>query len=76
MKSFSEVVHILNEEKLLDAESYEHRYATRRGGRLAPGYYVVTWDAAEHQGDYDEWALYFGPFKSRAQALSAVALTN
>lgn len=76
MKALSEVVHVLDEGKLLDAESYEHRYATRRGASLMPGYYVVTWAVQEHQGDYDEWAQFFGPFLSRAQALSAVALSN
>lgn len=63
-----EVVRVLDAHSLVNAESYQCHYATAYGEGLEPGYYVVTWDAAEAVARYDATANYFGPCASRAEA--------
>ncbi len=68
----AEIVHVISDCRLIDAESYERLYWRRDGKGLAPGYYVVRWraDATGHR--FNEDAEFEGPFARRENALAAL----
>lgn len=67
-----EVVRVLDEATLLSAESYQCRYEIGQGAVLQPGFYVVVWPPRATRHEYDDEARFFGPFGSRAEALSVL----
>jgi hypothetical protein len=58
--------------QIFDAESYERRYLRRDGQPLARGYYVVNWPEHIRARRFDENAEFYGPFKTRREAHSAI----
>jgi len=63
-----EIVRVIREFKLVDAESYERRYWRRDGRPLPPGYYVVNWPDNVVVRKFDEHAVFYGPFLRRGDA--------
>ncbi|HUN90906.1 MAG TPA: hypothetical protein VMU33_02540 [Burkholderiaceae bacterium] len=63
-----EVVHVLNEFCLIDAESYERAYRHPTAGRLQPGFYVVSWPGETRRRRFDEYADFRGPYARIAEA--------
>ena len=63
-----EVVHVIREFRLVDAESYERVYWRRDGVPLARGYYVVSWPARARTRMFNEDARFRGPFRNRREA--------
>ena len=63
-----EVVHVIREFRLVDAESYERVYWRRDGVPLARGYYVVSWPARAKTRMFNEEARFRGPFRNRREA--------
>jgi hypothetical protein len=61
-----EVVVVIDDQCLVDSESYQRRYRSRR--RLEPGCYLVVWPTALDIPQYDEAADYVGPFESKRLA--------
>jgi len=68
-----EVVRVGSNFRLLDPESYERRYSRSDNEALEAGLYVVHWPVGIDVRRFDETAVYFGPFKSRADAHLALA---
>lgn len=66
-----EIVAVIREFWLVDAESYQRRYCTNDGHPLAPGYYVVFWPEHIRARRFNEHAMFHGPFKSRKEAQAA-----
>jgi hypothetical protein len=58
-----EVVHVLDDCTLIDAESYQRKYCARTR-RLTPGHYVVTWPHETQRRRFDEHAEFQGPYTS------------
>lgn len=58
--------------RIFDAEGYERRYLSRDRHALERGYYVVHWPEEIRIRRFDEHAGFFGPFKTRKEALAAV----
>jgi len=69
-----EVVRVISEFRLLDAESCEHTYWRRDGKGLAAGWYFVNWPRGTVARRFNEDALFRGPFKLRDEAQAAVAV--
>jgi hypothetical protein len=63
-----EIVAVIREFWLVDAESYQRRYCTSDGQTLAPGYYVVSWPEHVRTRRFNEQAVFHGPFKLRKEA--------
>jgi hypothetical protein len=63
-----EVVLVMDDERLIDPESYQRSYRTRDGRPLAPGHYVVHWAAGTALHGYDERATFHGPYPTRRAA--------
>jgi hypothetical protein len=57
-----EVVHILDDCWLIDAESYQRPYHLPQTRLLQPGYYVVSWPGHGPTKRFDEQADFLGPF--------------
>ena len=57
-----EVVHVLDDSKLIDAESYQRSYHCAKSRHLAPGFYVVSWPEQIRQRRFDEQCDFSGPF--------------
>jgi len=57
-----EVVVVIDDQCLVDSESYQRRYRSSR--RLEPGCYLVVWPTAPDVPRYDEATDYVGPFES------------
>jgi hypothetical protein len=67
-----EIVHVIGQGRLIDAESYERTIWARDGGSLAVGFYVVCWSAAGLEGTFGDDATFRGPFRDRQEAWAAV----
>jgi len=67
-----EIVAVIRDFWLVDAESYQRRYSTNDGHLLAPGYYVVTWPEHIRARRFNEQAAFHGPFKLRNEALAVL----
>ncbi|HVB48427.1 MAG TPA: hypothetical protein VNF69_08570 [Burkholderiales bacterium] len=63
-----EVVHVIREFRLVDADSCERVYWRRDGAALAKGYYVVSWPARARTRIFNEDARFRGPFRNRHDA--------
>ena len=66
-----EIVAVIRDFWLVDAESYQRRYCTNHGQPLAPGYYVVNWPEHIRARRFNEHAVFHGPFKLRKEAQTA-----
>ena len=66
-----EIVAVIRDFWLFDAESYQRRYFTSDGQPLAPGYYVVKWPEHIRARRFNEHAMFHGPFKLRKEAQAA-----
>ena len=67
-----EIVSVIQDDWLFDAESYQRRYCTNHGQPLAPGHYVVNWPDNIRVRRFNELASFFGPFPSRKAAQAAL----
>jgi len=63
-----EIVAVIRDFWLVDAESYQRSYCTGHGQPLAPGYYVVNWPEHIRARRFNEHAAFHGPFKLRKEA--------
>jgi hypothetical protein len=63
-----EIVKVIRDFWLFDAESYQRRYRTTQSQPLAPGYYVVTWPETIRARRFNEQASFHGPFNLRQEA--------
>ncbi|MDD5275445.1 MAG: hypothetical protein PHR16_05120 [Methylovulum sp.] len=63
-----EIVAVIGDFWLIDAESYQRRYCFSRDKSLAAGYYVVNWPEHIRARRFNEQASFHGPFKSRNEA--------
>ena len=69
-----ELVFVVNGQKLLDGESYERRYRCLGNLALRPGHYIVYWPDHVRSRQFDERALFHGPFRHRWDAQAELAL--
>ena len=67
-----EIVAVIRDFWLVDAESYQRSYCTGHGQPLAPGYYVVNWPEHIRARRFNEHAAFHGPFKFRKEAQAAL----
>jgi hypothetical protein len=67
-----EIVAVIRDFWLVDAESYQRKYCTNHGQTLAPGYYVVNWPEQIRVRRFNDHAAFHGPFKSRKEAQEAL----
>jgi hypothetical protein len=72
MMPYNEIVHVLDDRWLINAESYQCRYETAQRAPLAAGFYVATWLETIRNPRYDGDAIFNGPFVSRAEALASL----
>jgi hypothetical protein len=63
-----EIVKVIHDFWLFDAESYQRNYSTRHDLLLEPGFYVVNWPENIRSRRFNEYARYYGPFKMRKEA--------
>jgi|ERR1043166_7575447 hypothetical protein len=73
MSTVHEIVRVLDEHSLIDAESYQRSYATAADQPLTPGFYLVIWPPEMAATKYDDRARYFGPFQCRQYAEEKLA---
>jgi hypothetical protein len=66
-----EIVLVIQDDWLFDAESYQRSYCTSHGQPLAPGYYVVNWPDHVRLRRFNEQAAFHGPFPSHKAAQGA-----
>ena len=66
-----EIVAVIRDFFLVDAESYQRSYCTIDSQPLAPGYYVVNWPDHIRARRFNEHARFHGPFKLREEAQAA-----
>lgn len=67
-----EIVAVIRDFWLVDAESYQRSYCTDHGQPLVPGYYVVSWPVNIRARRFNEHAIFRGPFKLRKEAQAAL----
>ena len=65
-----EVVYVLRDFQLLDAESYQRTYIRRDGKPLAKGYYIVSWPPGSDTDHFGIEAHFHGPFMRRLDAVT------
>jgi len=63
-----EIVVVIHDFWLVDAESYQREYCTNQAQPLARGYYVVTWPDHIQVRRFNEQAKFHGPFMLRKEA--------
>jgi len=68
-----EIVAVIRDFWLVDAESYQRKYCTSHGQALEPGYYVVNWPEQIRVRRFNDHAAFHGPFKLRKEAQEALA---
>jgi len=68
-----EIVKIIRDFWLFDAESYQRRYRTTQNQPLTPGYYVVAWPETIRARRFNEQAAFHGPFNLRQEAQAFLA---
>ena len=66
-----EIVAVIRDFWLVDAESYQRRYCTNHGQTFAPGYYVVNWPEHIRTRRFNEQAAFHGPYPLRKEAQAA-----
>jgi hypothetical protein len=67
-----EIVAVIRDFWLVDAESYQRSYCTGHSQPLAPGYYVVNWPEHIRARRFNKHAAFHGPFKFRKEAQAAL----
>ena len=68
MRHHPEIVKVVDSNRLIDSESYEHFYWTTRRLPLETGYYIVSWPDHVLRPRFDESADFAGPFRTSAHA--------
>ncbi len=63
-----EIVKVIREFWLFDAESYQRKYRNTQDRALIPSYYVVTWPETSRIRRFDEHSSFHGPFKLSQEA--------
>jgi hypothetical protein len=63
-----EIVKVIRDFWLFDAESYQRQYSTTQRQPLAAGYYVVTWPETIRVRRFNKQASFHGPYKNRQDA--------
>lgn len=66
-----EIVAVIRDFWLVDAESYQRKYCTHDSQPLTPGYYVANWPDHIRARRFNEHAKFYGPFKLREEAQKA-----
>jgi hypothetical protein len=72
MIPYFEIVHVLDDNTLINAESYQCRYEARSDMPLKAGFYVAIWREFVSLPAYNRDAEFLGPFDTHAQATTAV----
>ncbi|MCC6611356.1 MAG: hypothetical protein IT515_16995 [Burkholderiales bacterium] len=67
-----EVVRVIDDNSLVDSESYQRSYRRRGAQSLTPGFYVVLWPDPASRPRYDVRAEFVGPFESDIVARAAM----
>ncbi|HSO06562.1 MAG TPA: hypothetical protein VLW45_04960 [Pelomicrobium sp.] len=67
-REYFEIIRVISDSRLLDAESYERIYWRADGEPLAQGFYRVSWPPVTISGRYDERAVFIGPYPTSAAA--------
>lgn len=67
-----EIVAVVRDFWLFDAECYQRRYSTNHKQPLAPGYYVVNWPEHIRIRRFTQHAAFHGPFIHRKEAQAAL----
>jgi hypothetical protein len=63
-----EIVKVIHDFRLFDAESYQRNYCSQYDQPLEPGFYVVNWPEQIRARRFNEYARYHGPFNLRKEA--------
>lgn len=63
-----EIIRVLSDSRLPDAESYERIYRRADGKPLAQGFYRVSWPPVTLSGGGDARAIFIGPYPTSAAA--------
>ena len=63
-----EIVKVIPDFWLFDAESYQRSYSTNHNKPLASGFYIVTWPESVRARRFNEMAAFHGPFSHRQEA--------
>lgn len=63
-----EIVKVIRDFCLFDAECFQRSYSTHHGEPLMPGFYVVTWPEIIRARRFNEQATFQGPYKNRQDA--------
>ncbi len=72
MIPFYEIVHVLDDDTLINAESYQCRYEARTEAPLKVGFYVAIWRELVSLPEYNRDAEFHGPFDTHAQVTTEV----
>jgi hypothetical protein len=67
-----EIVAVIRDFWLIDAESYQRRYCTDHGQPLAPGYYIANWPEYIRERRFHDRCEFYGPFELRREAQAAL----
>jgi hypothetical protein len=65
-----ELVYVLADFRLLDAESYQRSYARRDGKALGEGHYFVCWPPGSDTSRFGSEIVFHGPFMRRRDAIT------
>lgn len=68
-----EIVKVIRDFWLIDAESYQRQYHTTQNQPLATGYYVVAWPDTIRIRRFNVQASFYGPFNLRQEAQAFLA---
>jgi hypothetical protein len=72
LKPRYEIVRVIDQQYLIDSESYERTFAVTPSGGLQPGCYIVVWGEDARTLNYNDDPQYLGPFISRVHAEAAL----
>jgi hypothetical protein len=65
-----EVVYVLRDFHLLDAESYQRTYSRHDGKPLNKGFYFVCWPPGSDASHFGTETVFHGPFMRRRDAIT------
>ncbi len=65
-----DVVYVLKDFHLLDAESYQRTYSRHDGKPLNKGFYLVCWPPGSDSGKFGTETVFHGPFMRRRDAVT------
>jgi hypothetical protein len=72
MIPYYEIVHVLDDATLINAESYQCRYEARPEMPLKAGFYVAIWREFVSLPAYNRDAEFLGPFDTHAEVATQV----